>query len=50
MRKAAGKDDVWYATNIEICDYINAYFSLKFSANGEKVYNPGAIEVFFRGN
>lgn len=48
--KAGGKDDVWYATNIEIYDYIKAYFSLIFSADGNKVYNPCANEVFFKAN
>ena len=42
-----GKEHVWYATNIEICDYLNAYRSLQFSADGRRVYNPTLIEVFF---
>ncbi len=36
------KDDTWYATNIEIVDYINLLNNLKFSANGNFVYNPSA--------
>ena len=35
-----GHDDIWYATNIEIIDYMEVLNRLKFSANGEKVYNP----------
>ena len=42
-----GKDDVWYATNIEIYDYIEAYKSLIFSANERIVYNPTLIKVWF---
>lgn len=45
--KVSKKPDVWYATNIEIFDYITAYNSLIFSANGDIVYNPTSTEVFF---
>ena len=45
--KISRKPDIWYATNIEIFDYITAYNSLVFSTNGDKVYNPTATEVFF---
>ena len=38
--KVAGKDDVWYATNIEIYDYVTAYQSLVYSADGHRIYNP----------
>lgn len=43
-----GRDNVWYATNIEIYDYVKAYESLVWSANGKRVYNPTVTEVFFR--
>ena len=42
-----GKEDSWYATNIEICDYTNAFRSLLFSADDTRVYNPTALEVCF---
>jgi len=35
-----GHDDIWYATNIEIIDYMEVLNRLKFSADGEHVYNP----------
>lgn len=41
-----GRDDVWYATNIEIVDYMKAYELLKFSAGLEFVYNPTALTVW----
>ena len=41
-----GKDDTWYATNIEIYDYVTAYASLITSADGKTVYNPTLHEVF----
>lgn len=45
--KAIGcRDDVWYATNIEIYDYVNAYGQLVFSADGRRVYNPTLTELF----
>ena len=34
------RDDIWYATNIEIYEYINDYNRLIFSADGKKVKNP----------
>lgn len=43
----AGKDDIWYATNIEIYNYVNAYNSLIYSANGNKVYNPTLYTIWF---
>lgn len=44
--KISGKEDIWYATNIEIYDYIKAYEGLNFSANGEFVQNNSAIDVY----
>jgi hypothetical protein len=41
-----GRDDIWYATNIEIIDYMEAAKNLKFSADYHMVYNPGAKSVW----
>lgn len=41
-----GRDDIWYATNGEIYDYINAYERLEFSADGSMVHNPTAIDLY----
>lgn len=41
-----GRDDIWYATNIQIVDYMNAAKNLKFTAKGDKVYNPSSIPVW----
>ena len=46
-QKLGGKEDVWYATNIEIYDYVQAYKSLIYSANGRKVYNPTLFTIWF---
>ena len=42
-----GREDIWYATNIEIYDYIDAYNRLIFSMDFTRVYNPTATELFF---
>lgn len=44
--KVGNRDDIWYATNIEIYDYIEAYNSLITSADGSMVYNPTVIDVW----
>lgn len=41
-----GRDDIWYATNIEIVDYMNAAKNLKFTARADRVYNSSAIPVW----
>lgn len=43
--KMGGHDDIWYATNIEIVDYMNAAKNLRFTSRCDKVYNPSAITV-----
>lgn len=45
-QKLSNNEDIWYATNIEICDYVNAYKRLRYSANGAKVYNPTLITIW----
>lgn len=48
LDKIAQQDEVWYATNIEIYDYIQAYKQLIFSCDGSYVMNPTAKELWFR--
>ena len=45
-KRAGGHSDVWYATNIEIYEYVKAYDSLVFSYDGKRVRNPSAIDVY----
>lgn len=45
-----GKEDIWYATNIEIYDYVKAYEALRVSVDGTIVQNPTATDVWFRHN
>ncbi len=46
----SGKDDIWYCTNIEFVDYVNAWKSLRFSADCSLVYNPTATDVWISKN
>ena len=46
LAKIGGIADVWYATNIEIYDYVQAFRQLQFSADGAIVHNPSAIPVW----
>lgn len=41
-----GRDDIWYATNIEIIDYMEAASALRFSADSSRVFNPSAVSVW----
>lgn len=45
--KIANHDDIWYATNIEIYNYVKAYNSLIYSADSKIVYNPTLYEIWF---
>lgn len=40
MEAVSGREDIWYATNGEIYDYVKAYEQLVFSADGRRIYNP----------
>jgi hypothetical protein len=48
--KMGGHEDIWYATNIEIYDYVMALRALEFSADRSMVYNPTATDVWVRYN
>ena len=41
------RTEIWYATNIEIYDYLRAYHRLEFATDGSFVQNPSAIPVWF---
>lgn len=46
LEKIGNRDDVWYATNIEIYDYVKASEQLIFSADGSIAFNPAAKDVW----
>ena len=41
-------DSVWFATNGEIMDYVNAYRRLEYAADGQFIRNPSALDVTIR--
>ncbi|MCR5209197.1 MAG: polysaccharide deacetylase family protein [Lachnospiraceae bacterium] len=42
-----GRDDIWYATNIEIYDYCDAFGRLIFDTDMKKCINPSATDLWF---
>lgn len=44
--RMGGRDEIWYATNIEVYDYVAAWRQLIVSADGKKVRNPTATLLF----
>lgn len=48
--KTANNNNVWYATNIEIYDYITAYRNLVYSVDGNMIYNPTSTEIWVKIN
>ncbi|RED64951.1 polysaccharide deacetylase family protein [Cohnella lupini] len=47
---AGNREDVWYATNMEIVQYSKALKALRFSASGELVHNPSALNVWINAD
>ncbi|MBR2036791.1 MAG: polysaccharide deacetylase family protein [Lachnospiraceae bacterium] len=45
--RLSGHEDIWYATNIEIYDYVEAFHTLVFSADSKIVYNPTLVKIWF---
>ncbi len=43
---AGGREDTWYATNIEIVDYMADAARLQFTAAADAVYNPNAQPIW----
>lgn len=46
--RMAGLPNVWYATNMQIYDYVTAYRSLQFTQDCGLVFNPSALTVWIR--
>ena len=45
-----GKDDIWYATSIEIIDYMEVLKRLQFTCDCTKVYNPSTQSAWLEVN
>ncbi len=50
LKKLAHNDKIWYATNIEIYNYMNAQKRLIVSADETVFYNPSDISVWIERN
>ncbi len=46
FNRVGNRDDVWYCTNIEAYDYINAFNNLVYSADGGMIHNPTATDIW----
>lgn len=46
-QQMGGRGDIWYATNGEICDYLQAGRQLQTSADGSRICNMTAIPLYF---
>ncbi len=44
--KLQGRENIWYATNIEIYEYVTAIRSLVTSADGRILYNPTSVPLW----
>lgn len=44
----AERDRAWFATNLEVADYIEGLRALRFSADGARVHNPLARSLWIR--
>ena len=45
-KNIGGRDDIWYATNGEIAEYMEQASRLRYSADNSKVYNPGCMTIW----
>lgn len=46
-QKLGNNDNIWYATNMEIYNYVTAYNSLVYSADEKTIYNPTLYTIWF---
>lgn len=49
-RRIGNRSDIWYATNVELLDYINAQRALRISFDGSILFNPAAISVWINAD
>ena len=45
-----GRDDVWYASNIEICDYVKAWRGMHASADGRRLHNASCMKLWLEAD
>ncbi len=50
LDRLGNREDVWYATNIEVFDYITAYNSLDVAVDSSSAYNRSSVIVWVKVN
>ena len=48
LRTVSGRSDIWYATNIEIFDYLAAAKLVRFDIDMSRAYNPTDTEIWLK--
>ena len=48
FQKVSGNEDIWYATNIQIYDYMQAFRQLVWNMEGDRIHNPTATDLWVR--
>ncbi|MBQ7499505.1 MAG: polysaccharide deacetylase family protein [Clostridia bacterium] len=48
LSSVSGREDVWYAANIEIYEYVTAWRTLVFSADRRYAYNPSSTDLWIK--
>ena len=48
FKQVSGREDVWYATNIQIYDYVQAFHQLIWNANATRIQNPTTIDLWIK--
>lgn len=48
--KLGGREDTWYATNIEVYDYVQDFLRLQFSLDQTRVHNPSAQPIWLQAD
>ncbi len=46
-QRMSGDNQIWYATNIEVFDYVENLKRLQITADGKSIYNPSVMELWF---
>ena len=46
FEKATKEDDIWFATNMEIYEYVENFKNLIFSADGNTICNPTRFDFW----
>jgi hypothetical protein len=47
LNEISGREEIWYAANIEICDYLRDYDRLVFDVGCARAYNPTSCDIWF---